>query len=63
MDLLNGNGRKAIKAAVGLNTGAILYLSGKVHSLKEGYDMAIEAIDSGKTLKKLQEIQSFNKAA
>ncbi len=61
MEVLNGGGRKTIKAAVGLNSAAILYLSGKVHTLKEGYDMAVEAIDSGKALKKLQQIQEVSK--
>lgn len=62
MEILNGGGRKTIKAAVGLNTAAILYLSGKTRTLKEGYEMAINAIDSGKTLKKLQEIQETSHA-
>ncbi len=63
MDLLNGRGRKSIKAAVGLNTAALLYLSGKVKTLKEGYAVSIEAMDSGKTLAKLREIQEFSKLA
>ena len=61
MEVLNGGGRKTIRYAVGLNAGAVLYLCGKARSLKEGYNMALEAIDSGKTLAKLQEIQSVSK--
>ena len=57
MDVLNGKGRATIRAAVGLNAGAVLYLSGKAKTLKEGYDMALNVIDSGKTLSKLHEIQ------
>ena len=57
---LKGGGKKTIKAAVGLNTAAVLYLSGKVRTLKDGYKMAIEAIDSGKALKKLEEIQKVS---
>lgn len=62
MEILNGGGRKTIKAAVGLNTAAILYICGKVRTLKDGYDMAINAIDSGKALAKLQQIQEVSKA-
>ena len=61
MDVLNGKGRKTIRASIGLNAGAVLYLSGKVKTLKEGYDMALDALDSGKALKKLQEIQKVSK--
>jgi anthranilate synthase/phosphoribosyltransferase len=57
IDVLNGKGRTTIRCAVGLNAGSLLYLSGKAKTLKEGYDMAIQALDSGKTLAKLQEIQ------
>lgn len=57
MEVLNGGGRKSIRAAVGLNAGAVLYLSGKAKNLKEGYDMALAALASGNTLAKLKEIQ------
>jgi anthranilate synthase/phosphoribosyltransferase len=57
MELLNGRGRQTIRAAVGLNAGALLYLSGKAKTLKEGYDLALNVLDSGKTLAKLHEIQ------
>ena len=57
MDVLNGKGRASIRAAVGLNAGAVLYLSGKAKTLKEGYDLALSVLDSGKTLAKLREIQ------
>ena len=60
LEVLNGGGKKTIKGAVGLNTAAVLYLSGKVRTLKDGYNMAIEAIDSGKALKKLEEIQKVS---
>lgn len=56
MEVLNGKGRKTIRYAVGMNAGAVLYLSGKAKNLKEGYDMALELIDTGKALAKLNEI-------
>lgn len=61
MDILNGNGRKTIKCAVGMNTAAILYLCGKAKTLKEGYEMAVDAMESGKVLAKIQEIQEISK--
>lgn len=62
MELLNGKGRKTIRYAVGLNTGAILYITGKAKTLKDGYQMALDALDSGKALAKLQEIQNISKS-
>ena len=58
LEVLNGRGRTTIKAAVGLNAGAVLYLSGKEKTLKDGYDMAVSAIESGKALRKLEEIKT-----
>ena len=60
LEVLNGGGRKTIRYAVGLNAGAVLYLCGKARTLKDGYAMALEAIDSGKTLAKLKEIQQVS---
>ncbi|WP_443738642.1 bifunctional anthranilate synthase component II/anthranilate phosphoribosyltransferase [Treponema sp.] len=56
IEVLNGKGKKTIRYAVGMNAGAVLYLSGKAKNLKEGYDMALESIDTGKALAKLNEI-------
>ena len=61
MEVLEGRGRATIRAAVGLNTAAVLYLSGKAKTLKDGYDLALGALDSGAALKKLQEIQAASK--
>jgi anthranilate synthase/phosphoribosyltransferase len=60
IDVLKGKGRPAIKAAVGLNAGAVLYLCGKAKTLKEGYDMAVKAISDGTSLRKLEEIQNVS---
>lgn len=57
LEVLNGGGRKTIRYAVGLNAGAVLYLCGKTRTLKDGYRMALDALDSGKALAKLKEIQ------
>jgi anthranilate synthase/phosphoribosyltransferase len=56
IEILKGKGRQTIKTAVGLNTAAVLYISGKADTLKAGYEIAIDAIDSGKALSKLEEI-------
>ncbi len=61
LDVLNGGGRPTIKAAVCLNAGALLYISGKAKTLKDGYDMAKDSIESGKALAKLNEIVACSK--
>ena len=63
LQILNGKGRPTIKAAVGLNAGAVLYISGKARTIKDGYDMAIQAIESGKAKEKLEEIRAVSEAA
>lgn len=60
IDVLEGKGKNTIKQAVALNTAAILYLSGKNRTLKDGYAMAISSIESGKALEKLKEIQKIS---
>ncbi|MCQ2591374.1 MAG: bifunctional anthranilate synthase component II/anthranilate phosphoribosyltransferase [Treponema sp.] len=61
MEVLNGGGRKTIRYAVGMNTAAILYITGRTKTLKEGYEMALDALDSGKALAKLKQIQEVTK--
>ena len=60
MDVLKGCGRKGILEAICLNAGAVLYISRKVDSLKEGYKRAKEAIQSGKALAKLEEVKAVS---
>ncbi|MDD5789571.1 MAG: bifunctional anthranilate synthase component II/anthranilate phosphoribosyltransferase [Spirochaetia bacterium] len=62
MEVLNGGGRKTIRYAVGLNTAAVLYLSGRAKTLKEGYDLALKAIDSKAALAKLNEIVELSRS-
>ncbi len=59
-DILDGKGRKTIRAAVGLNAGAVLYIAGKARTIKDGYDMALAAIDSGKAKAKLEEVKKVS---
>ncbi len=60
LEVLKGKGRKTIRYAVGLNAGALLYLCGKAKTIRDGYKMALDALDSGKTLAKLTEIQKVS---
>ncbi len=60
LEVLNGKGRATIRAAVGLNAGAVLYLSGKAKTIKDGYAMALSALDSGKALAKVEEIKALS---
>ena len=54
--VLSGGGRKAVKDAVCLNAGAVLYISGRAKTIKDGFDRAKEAIESGKAKAKLDEV-------
>jgi len=44
-----------------LNSGAAIYVSGKARDMKEGIEMAKEAVDSGKALRFFQRFLSFSK--
>lgn len=59
-EIIAGKGRRTIRAAVGLNTAAVLYLSGKARTLKDGYAMALDAIDSGRVKAKIDEIRNIS---
>ena len=61
LEVLNGKGRRTIKAAVCLNAGALLYISKKAGTLLEGFKMAEESINNGTALKKLEEIVAVSK--
>ena len=56
MEILRGKGSEAIREAVLINSGAALFISRQVQSIIKGYEKAKEALESGKTLKKLEEI-------
>jgi anthranilate phosphoribosyltransferase len=43
-----------------LNGAAVFVASGKASNLKEGIEMARESIDSGKAMKKLEELIKFS---
>lgn len=60
MDILTGKGRRTLKAAVGLNTAAVLYTAKKVPTMQAGYQMAMHAIDSGAVLAKLNQIKQVS---
>ncbi len=59
--VLKGEGRKTIRYAVGLNTAAILFITGHAKTLTDGYKMALNAIGSGKALAKLNQIAETSK--
>lgn len=52
--LLMGYGTSAERRAVALNTGALLMIAGRAASLKEGVDLAFQAIGSGGALRRLK---------
>ncbi|WJG10847.1 anthranilate phosphoribosyltransferase [Aliiglaciecola sp. LCG003] len=48
--VLSGQGQEAHQAAIAINAGALLKLTGKVDSYQRGADMAIDAMQSGRAL-------------
>jgi anthranilate phosphoribosyltransferase len=57
--ILSGEERGAKRSAVLLNSAAALFIAGKVKSLTEGLEFAGELIESGKALKKLEQLIRF----
>lgn len=51
---------KTIKEACYLNAGAALYIRGFTNSIKQGYEIAKDALISGKAKKKFEEIKEFS---
>ncbi len=58
-NILSGKEIGAKKEIVALNSGAILYLTGKSNNIKDGIKKALEIIESGKGLEKLNEYIKF----
>lgn len=58
--LLNGEIQGAKRDILILNSGAGLYIGNKANSLKEGVQLAMEILDSGKAYKKLEELIAFS---
>lgn len=60
--ILKGEEKGPRRQAVCLNAGAALYIAGKAASIEEGVKLAESLIDSGATLKKLEEfVEETNK--
>lgn len=57
LELANGKGNSTIRYAVALNAGATLYTARKAKSLKEGFEMALRALNSGAVLQKIEEVR------
>jgi anthranilate synthase/phosphoribosyltransferase len=57
MALLGGGGSAALRDAVCLNAGAALYLYGRAESIGEGYRISVEALLSGETSRKVDEVR------
>ena len=50
-------GLAAITAAVALNAGATLYISGQAANIKDGYVRALAAIGDGSVTRKIEEVR------
>lgn len=56
---LSGKGEKAFSRTLALNAGTALWLCGLASSIKEGTEIALENIQNGRALQKLDEWVSF----
>jgi anthranilate synthase/phosphoribosyltransferase len=54
--LLDGKGEEGIKATCALNAGAALFVAQKAGSIKEGFTMAMKALDEGLVAEQLKRI-------
>lgn len=61
-DILEGKEQGAKRDIVLLNAGAALYTIGKAATIKEGVEIARQAIESGKALEKLDEFIQYTNA-
>ncbi|WP_346683412.1 bifunctional anthranilate synthase component II/anthranilate phosphoribosyltransferase [Anaerostipes butyraticus] len=61
-DVLEGKEQGAKRDIVLLNAGAALYTIGKAATMKEGVELARQAVDSGKALEKLDEFIQYTNA-
>ena len=59
LDLIAGAGRPALEAAVAFNTGAALYVAGRVPSIADGAKLAADALASGAVAEKLEALRCF----
>lgn len=53
---LNGEGKEAHRAAIAMNCGALLKVTGKVNSFKDGAEMAMEAMKKGAPMQVLSHV-------
>jgi len=61
MDILDGKGKAAIRDCVLLNAGAALYIANKVSAIKQGYEMAKQALESGRVKSTIENIINLSK--
>lgn len=59
--ILGGQNKGPKRDAVLLNAGAALFVAGRAKSMTEGWEMAVQIIDSGKAQRKLDELVEASK--
>ncbi len=60
-ELFSGEGTKAQREVVALNTALVLWASGKEKDLTKGIKIALESLDTGRPLNKFNELKNFLK--
>ena len=58
-EVFEGRGREGHRDAIAVNTGALLYLAGRVDTLREGTQAALEQLASGRVAEHLDRMVSF----
>ena len=62
VSILSGQEKEAKRDITLLNAAAGIFVSGETDEFKEAVDIAAESIDSGKALKKLNELRKYTSA-
>ena len=61
LSVLNNTAKRAQIEIVALNAGALIYLSGKTDSIKQGINLALDSIKSGMALRLFNKLLKYNK--
>lgn len=63
IDCIKGNGSKALKSAVSINAGSLLYLTGKCQTIKDGTHEILKLLETDKVYQHLQLIKEVSRHA
>ncbi|MEM2941863.1 MAG: hypothetical protein QXT81_00330 [Candidatus Bathyarchaeia archaeon] len=61
VDVLSGRDKSSRRDLIAINAAAILYLADEASSFREGYELASNAIEDGRALRKVEELVSCSR--